>query len=156
MTSAKQGVAALRNEIRRAGDATSRARWVALTLTLAGAALTAFAMTLSLLSTPGADRSQPHQIVDAFSALVGCLCAPVGAAAAGPIWRRVKTARLQREIAALDRDLAARTLAALHDDSSGDTRQIAAALLRRLDAHPPTEVVPTLQPEGWGDEVAAG
>jgi hypothetical protein len=155
----EQQIAALREEIRRAGRAAVQARVVAGVVGLGACVALVFGDALIALGPEG--RIFPHwdALIDylflvMLAGALGCAMGPAMAAAAGPLFRRSKVRGIVKRLGTVERQDAEAALASLHNDPSSDARKIAAVLLRRLTAKAAAEIAPANPPNARGDEAS--
>jgi hypothetical protein len=156
ITSDERQIAALREDIRRAGKEARLLRW-----RIASAVLGAFfaysLYGLAMVSPWLGDGRAAARLflagAVAVVAITGCVAAgavALPAAAALRCWRRGRIGRSLAAMASPDR--AALLLRQLERDPLGDTRKIAASLARSIPA--PGELSPAAAPTTRGDEAS--
>jgi hypothetical protein len=149
--SADHRAAVLQCEIRRAGDATDRVRcalWCAVVVPFGGLIISGGVFGLSTGAGLAALLTET---------LAGCAAAfAFGTLASVPLswlYRRLRGAQMRRALREIPRQHAADILLPLRHDRTGDTRKLAASLLRHVQV--PSELVPAIAAGGRGDEPVA-
>jgi hypothetical protein len=149
-------VAALQDQIRRAGSVTRRLR-----VRLGGAVL-ALMLLPSLFALVFVVAPGPGPVYWVAIVLLGLLCSLPGgflyaALISLPVaggYRCLRRAQLRRLLKQLPPGEAAAVLTPLQAEADGDTRKLVAPLLRQLRREG-TEIVPAAMPDGRGDEASA-